>query len=105
SGSNPQGYVQILDRSYYTPNGTLDTVLHTYMLKSTAISVLSVTLGSPTTPSTAQFSSKANVVEILANGTEVSIEGNDIMTLTMTDYSLTGSTNRTLGITIQRSKG
>src|SRR5205823_7736315 len=87
SGSNPQGSVQLFDKSYYKPDGTLDTVLHTYMFKSTAISVLSVTLGNSTTASKAQFSSKANVVEILPNGTVVSIEGNDVMSLSLTDGS------------------
>jgi len=107
SGSNPQGSVQIFDRSYYKPDGTLDTVLHTYMFKSTSISVLSVTPGSPTTNSVAQFTSKANVNEILPNGTQVSIEGNDVMQLTLTDGTplVPTSTTRTLGITIQRTKG
>jgi len=98
-GSNPQGGVQIFDRSFYKPDGTLDTRLHTYMLKSTAISVLSVTLG---TPSKAQFTSKANLIEINPDGTETSIEGNDVMQLTLTDNN---STLKTLGITVQRTKG
>jgi hypothetical protein len=107
SGSNPHGSVQIFDRSYYKVDGTLDTVLHTYMFKSTAISVLSVTLGNPTTPSKAQFSSKANVIEILPNGTESSIEGNDIMTMTLTDYTIESSNTKpnTLAVTIQRTAG
>jgi hypothetical protein len=99
SGSNPQGGVQLFDRSFYKPDGTLDTRLHTYMFKSTAISVLSVTLG---TPSKAQFTSKANLIEINPDGTETSIEGNDVMQLTLTDN---GSTLKTLGITVQRTKG
>jgi hypothetical protein len=107
SGSNPQGSVQIFDRSYYKPDGSLDTVLHTYMFKSTSISVLSVTLGNSSTNSVAQFTSKANVIEILPNGTQVSIEGNDVMQLTLTDGTprVPASTTRTLGITIQRTKG
>src|SRR5205823_14271123 len=60
SGSNPQGSVQIFDRSYYKPDGSLDTVLHTYMFKSTSISLLSATLGNNTTNSVSQFTSKAN---------------------------------------------
>jgi hypothetical protein len=107
SGSNPQGSVQIFDRSYYKPDGSLDTVLHTYMFKSTSISLLSVTLGTSSTNSVAQFTSKANVTEILPNGTQVSIEGNDVMQLTLSDGTprVPASTARTLGITIQRTKG
>jgi hypothetical protein len=106
SGSNPQGGVQIFDRSFNKPDGTTDTVLHTYMFKSTAISTLAVTVGSPTTVGTATFSSKANVVELLPNGTQVSIEGNDVMTLTLTDgATITGNTTKKLAITIQRTKG
>jgi hypothetical protein len=106
SGSNPQGGVQIVEKSYGTPYGTNDVILHTYMFKSTAISVLSRTLGTTTTPSTAQFSSKANVIEILSNGTESSIEGNDVMTMSLTDGStIPGNTTKTLAITIQRTKG
>ena len=105
SGSNPQGSVQIFDRSYYKPDGTLDTVLHTYMFKSTSISLLSVTPGISPTNSVAQFTSKANVNEILPNGTQVSIEGNDVMQLTLTDGTPTNTATRTLGITIQRTKG
>ena len=98
-GSNPQGGVQLFDRSFYKLDGTLDTRLHTYMFKSTAISVLSVTLG---TPSRAQFTSKANAIEINSDGTETSIEGNDVMQLTLTDD---GAGVKTLGITVQRTKG
>jgi hypothetical protein len=107
SGTNPKGSVQIFDKSYYKPDGTLDTVLHTYMFKSTAISVLSVTIGNGTTPSKAQFSSKANLIEILPNGSESSIEGNDIMTLSLTDNTIMSNNTKpnTLGVTIQRSAG
>jgi len=107
SGSNPQGSVQLFDKSYYKPDGTLDTVLHTYLFKSTSISVLSVTQGTTSTKATAQFTSKANVTEILPNGTTSSIEGNDVMGLSLTDYStITGNTYpSTLGITINRTKG
>jgi hypothetical protein len=106
-GSNPQGSVQIFDKSYYKTDGTLDTVLHTYMFKSTSISVLSVLPGNSVTNGIAQFTSKANVIEILANGTESSIEGNDVMSLSLTDYStMTGNMKpNTIGITINRSKG
>jgi hypothetical protein len=99
--------VQIFDKSFYKPDGTLDTVLHTYLFKSTAISVLSVTQGTTSTKATAQFTSKANVTEILPNGTTSSIEGNDVMSLSLTDYStITGNTKpNTLGITINRTKG
>jgi tetratricopeptide (TPR) repeat protein len=105
SGSNPQGTVRILDRSYHKVDGALDTMLHTYIIKSSAIVVLSVTPGDSATPSKARLGCKANVLEILSNGTEANVEGNAIMTFTLTDYTLTSNNTRpnTVSINIQRN--
>ena len=72
STSNPQGGVEIIVHSYNNPDGSTDTKLHHYRLKSTSISVLAVnTAITASHPyATAQFSSKANVAE-LVNGVEV----------------------------------
>jgi len=110
SGSNPQGGVEITVRSFYKTDGSLDTSLHTYRLKSTAISVLAVNNTNTDQPApglkahSAQFSSKANVAEIV-NGSEVSVEGNCIMQITMTEASPTSCAGDTLAISVQRSKG
>jgi hypothetical protein len=99
SGTNPQGGVEVTVRSYYNRNGVLGTTLHTYKLKSNAISVLAV----DNNTHTAQFTSKANVSEIVA-GVEQSVEGNCIMQLTMFDGGYNSSAD-TLGITVQRKNG
>jgi hypothetical protein len=109
-GTNPQGYVELTVRSYNDRNGVPDTALRTYKLRSNAINVLAVNSGSTTNnglaPHTAQFSSKANVAEIV-NGSEQSIEGNCIMNMTLTDLSPTGppTAGDTLGVTVYRNKG
>ncbi len=71
SGTNPKGKVRIMIRSYYRTDGTLDSVLHTYIVTTNAIALLNV--GSPT--ATGTFSAKANLVEQLPNLTTVNIEG------------------------------
>jgi hypothetical protein len=98
--TNPQGGVQLTVKSYNDKNGNPTTYLHTYRIKSTAISVLAVK--SPKS----QFSGKANVAEVI-NGSEVAIEGNCIMQLSLHDAGATtdASDVDSLGITIQKSKG
>jgi len=99
SGSNPQGKVYLTIRSYYDKTGRLDNVLHTYKVKSTAISVLGVK--SPNS----DFSGKANVTEIV-NGTEVNVEGGAQMQLSIYDGGAPGqSAPDKFGITIFRSAG
>ncbi|GAA4393047.1 MBG domain-containing protein [Hymenobacter koreensis] len=99
SMKNPQGGAEITVKSYYDRNGVLTSVPHTYKLKSNAISVLAVT--SPR----AQFSSKANVKEIV-NGVEVSIEGNCTMQMEMFDsFQNPSATLDSLAVTVYRSNG
>ena len=90
---NPQGKVEATIRSYYKPDGTLDSRLHTYLITSNAISLLNVQ------PPTATFSSKANLLEQLPDGSTVAIEGGSILQL-----SMNGNT-KTLAITLQRKAG
>jgi hypothetical protein len=107
SGGNPQGEVQILDRSYYKTDGTLDSLLHTYMFKSTALPAVKIALGNSTVPSKAQLSTKADVVEILSDGSATSIDANADMTLTLTDNgTLSNKTGpNTLAVIVKRSDG
>ncbi|WP_167855038.1 T9SS type A sorting domain-containing protein [Hymenobacter wooponensis] len=99
---NPQGGAEITVYSKYDRNGNLTDVPHTYQLKSNAISVLA------TKNPTAQFSSKANISEIV-DGVAQSLEGNCTMQLEMYD----GKDNPTvatdqvdrLAITVYRSNG
>ena len=95
---NPQGAVILTVKSYNDRTGNLDIrngvpQLHTYRLKSNAISVLA------TTSPKAEFSGKANISEIV-NGVEQSIEGNCTMQLSMVD----GAPDQ-LAATVYRSAG
>ena len=76
SGTNPKGKVNILVRSWYTKAGILDSKLHTYLIRTNAISLLAITnttiSGRPA--GTGTFSAKANMEEQLDNGTVVSVE-------------------------------
>ncbi len=99
--TNPQGGVEIIVRSYNDRNGIVTPNIHTYKLKSNAISVLSLEIPK------AQFTGKANVSEIV-NGVEQSIEGNCIMQLNLYDANAAGATPGSvdqLAATIYRKSG
>jgi hypothetical protein len=103
---NPQGGVKIIVHSDYDRNGQYDPGAndnkgHIYKLRSNAITTLSV--GSGSNPNVAQFTSKANVVEIV-DGVEQSIEGNCTMVFDMTDVSRQGEGDM-VAITVYRAKG
>ncbi|HKX87044.1 MAG TPA: YDG domain-containing protein [Flavobacterium sp.] len=96
--TNPQGKAVIYVSSYNKPDGTLDSKLHTYIITTNAISLLNITLPK------AQFSSKANIVEQLENGTTVSLEGGAAFQMAMTD-SGNSLSQKTLAITLNRKAG
>ena len=96
--TNPQGKAVIYVSSYNKPDGTLDSKLHTYIITTNAISLLNITLPK------AQFSSKANIVEQLENGTIVSLEGGAAFQMAMTD-SGNSLSQKTLAITLNRKAG
>ena len=78
-GANmPQGKVWLEVMSYNNRNGVLDSLEHKYRITSNAIAGLSVSCldESPT-----EFTSKANVVEVLEDGSLSSIEGNCTMVI------------------------
>ncbi|KUG08110.1 MBG domain-containing protein [Solirubrum puertoriconensis] len=99
---NPQGSVSVTVRSKFDRTGKEDGKLHTYLLKSNAISVLAV--NNPK----AQFSGKANIKEIV-DGVEQSIEGNCNMQLELMDGVgnpvVTPATQDLLAVTIYRANG
>ena len=96
--TNPQGKVMIDFVSYYKLSGILDNVLHSYRITSNSISLLAVTAPK------ANFSSKANLVEVLAGGSTVGVESGTILQLAMT--SGTSVTNPgSLAISFQRKAG
>jgi hypothetical protein len=103
--TNPQGRIELTILSYRTPAGVLDTKCHVYKVKSTAISTLAV--GKPTVAD-AQFSSKVNVTEILANGTSVGIESGIPFVMDIYDGNLATSSPKPpdkIGVTIYRKNG
>src|SRR5439155_20676697 len=63
SGNNVQGNVNIIVRSYDLPDGTRDTKLHVYQIKSTAVSSLLISVD-PTGVRHATFVAKANVQDV-----------------------------------------
>ena len=102
SMKNMQGAVEVYVRSYNDRNGIAGNIIHTYKLKSNAISTLAVNQPSL---GYAQFTGKANVVEIVG-GAEQSIEGNCVMQLDLFDgdYSSPALKDQ-LAVTIYRNKG
>lgn len=100
--TNPQGKSYVTFWSYYKPDGTLDGILHKYEISSNAIAVFAV--GQTKTKQDATFSSKANLVEVLENGTKVGIESGSTLQLTMWDGG-NGGTSDKFAITMQRKAG
>jgi trimeric autotransporter adhesin len=95
SGTNPKGKANVLIRSYYKTDGTLDTEEHTYIITTSAISVLNV--AAPT----ATFSAKANLVEQKADLTLVPVEGGS--TFEMKIYQ--SGCDQKVAITLYRKAG
>jgi hypothetical protein len=100
-GSNPQGKVAINVLSHRKPDGTLDTILHTYQIRSTAIATMAVQAG----PGTATFSSKANVVDVTNPASPISLEGNSVFQMDITDGHAAPGVGDTIGISVQRKSG
>ncbi|QNA45985.1 glycosyl hydrolase [Lacibacter sediminis] len=97
SGTNPKGKANVLVRSYYKPDGMLDTELHTYIIATSAISSLNVS--SPT--ATATFSAKANLYEQMTDLSLVQIEGGS--TFEMVIYQ--NGCDQKVAITLYRKAG
>ncbi len=98
---NPQGTVEAIVRSSLNRNGVTDGLPHTYRLKSNAISTLAV---NQPTQNDAQFTSKANISEII-NGVDQAIEGNCTMQFDMKAGTTDGPAGDQVAITVYRAKG
>jgi len=96
--TNPQGKTWIDFYSFYKSSGVLDGAPHHYRVSSNSISLLAVT------GSKANFSAKANLSEVLADGSTVGVESGTILQLSMTD-STSAVTTDTLAISLQRKAG
>jgi hypothetical protein len=109
SGTNPQGKVRLQITSNRNASGLIDGATHTYLITTNSISSLSVTPGSNTAPSVANFAAKANVVELITDSggtvtSVVSLDGGAILQLALTD-GLTNSTPDKAGVTVNKSTG
>jgi len=105
SGTNPKGAVWLTFGSWYSPSGQLDTRLHTYRVTSTAISTFNTVTKSSSgyVTATATFTSKANLVEVLENGTIVSIEGGSNLQIVVANNCPMGI--QQLAVTLFRKAG
>jgi hypothetical protein len=90
---NPQGKVEMKIISKNDRNGIATNSFHTYIVRSNSISGLSIS------GSTAQFSAKASIVEII-DGEEHPVEGNCMLQLNIID----GAEDK-VAITLFRNKG
>jgi len=104
SDTNLQGNVNIIVRSYRLPNGTRDTKLHIYQIKSTAILSLSVRKATATTPGTAQFAAKANIQDITNPAVPISVDGGVTLQMTVTDKGEPGAFD-SIGFTVLNKSG
>ena len=100
--TNPQGQLSITIHSYNKPDGTPDTVEHTYWIKSNSIADMALVAG------TASFSSKTNVYEV-TGGTKAGLDGGGVMQMTFTPaggtYQVTASTGSTVTLTCPAISG
>jgi hypothetical protein len=102
SGTNPQGNTSIYVHSYHRPDGTIDTVLHTYRIKSNAIAALAVNVQT----GEATFSGKASIQDLTNPSSPVSVDGGAVLQLKLRDvYRKTGDSPDTLAITVQKKDG
>ncbi len=95
SGTNPQGKVTVLVKSYNKPDGTVDTAVHTYLITSNAISELTMKGAN-----VVSFSSKVTLKDMATGAT---IDSGNMMNVTLTD-GLNGATDL-VAIQVQKSTG
>jgi hypothetical protein len=82
SKTNPQGGVTIIVKSYYRPDGTLDSSLHTYLIKSNSITEFTLPL-----PGKVSFGSKATIQDISNPNSPINVDGGATLQMTMTNGS------------------
>ncbi len=90
SGTSTQGNVNIIVRSYNLPNGTRDSRLHVYQIKSTAITLLQI-FKDTSGILHATFTAKANVQDITDPRNVISIAGGLSLEMTVTDMGEPGA--------------
>ena len=97
---NPQGGVTMMFNSYNKPDGTVDTILHTYYIKSTAIA--SLTKPSPTVLS---FTSKGNLQDVTNPAAPISVDGGATLLVTSDSAATTGYPRGRISVSLQPKTG
>lgn len=102
--TNAQGKMTIQIRSWNKPDGTPDQTLHNYIVTSNAINLLVIGPNEALAGNQAIFDAKANLAEMLEDGTIKGIDGNSPLNVTMTDGGNNPEDNR-IKITYYKSSG
>ena len=106
SGTNPQGAVLLYMHSFNKPDGTPDSIVHTYLVKTNAIAQL-IGLGG----GAGGFSAKASITDVTNPSAVVGVDGGAVVQINLTHASTvtwTGSTYQswpTVAVSVQSSKG
>lgn len=82
---NAQGKMTLQIRSWNKPDGTPDQTLHNNIITSNAINLLVIGPNEALAANQAMFDAKANLAEMLEDGTIKGIDGNSPLNVTMTD--------------------
>jgi len=99
--TNLQGSVQLLIKSRNKPDGTVDTVSHTYLIKSTSVAGLT----SPA-PGVLTFTGKCVVQDVTNPSSPVSIDGGATLQLTTANAGTAqGGATGTVNIEVQPKAG
>jgi hypothetical protein len=100
SYTNPKGGATLIVNTYNKPDGTLDTFIHTYLIKSTSIASLTA----PTPGPVLQFTAKAVVQDVTNPAAIVGVDGGGTMQLTTTNPTSTYQ-NGQVNVSVIGSKG
>jgi hypothetical protein len=82
--TNPKGGATLIVNTYNKPDGTLDTALHTYLIRSTSIAGLTATVPG----SVVQFTAKAVVQDVTNPAAAVGVDGGCTLQLTATNPTI-----------------
>jgi hypothetical protein len=99
--TNPQGHAYVLINSYRTSTGAIDTKLHTYRVKSNAISTLTIDTGK----GYSLFTSKSSIEELDPQTLAVigTVDGGANLQISMYDGAISGTGDK-VGISVYNSK-
>src|SRR5262249_45079398 len=79
--TNAQGKLTVVVKSWNRPDGSPDTILHTYFIQSSAISELTLR------PGAASFGAKASIQDVTDPNAPYTVDGGATLQMTVTDGS------------------